>query len=99
MRTKLPRFLNVAFLGAALMVPMTMSVSLRADDHDQRRYHDKRNKDDHECNERENRAYRIWLQQNHRKYEDFDRIRERDRQSYWGWRHSHSDTVLRIDIR
>jgi hypothetical protein len=41
----------------------------------------------------------MWVKENHRKYRDFNRIDENDRQAYWGWRHEHSDAVLKIDIR
>jgi hypothetical protein len=27
------------------------------------------------------------------------RLRERDRQAYWGWRHDHSDAQLKIEVR
>ncbi len=37
--------------------------------------------------------------ENHRKYRDFSRLRDNDRQAYWGWRHEHSDALLKIDIR
>jgi hypothetical protein len=39
------------------------------------------------------------LQERHRKYNDFDRINERDRQNYWDWRHNHSDAQLKIEVR
>ncbi len=26
-------------------------------------------------------------------------LNENDQQAYWGWRHEHSDTLLKIDIR
>jgi hypothetical protein len=64
-----------------------------------RRYHDARNKDDHEWNNNEDRAYRMWVQENHRKYNDFSTLPEREQQSYWGWRHNHSDAQLNIEIR
>jgi len=88
------RFWCSALLGAALIVP----VALRAQDHP-RSYHDKEHNDDHQWNDHENRAYRIYLKQNHRRYHDFARQREEDQQAYWGWRHEHSDAVLKIDIR
>jgi hypothetical protein len=99
------RFWNTALLSAALIAPIAIApLSLRADDrdhHDDRdhSYHDRDHNDDHHWDKHEDRAYRMWLRENHRKYRDFNRIREEDRQAYWGWRHNHSDSVLRIDIR
>ena len=41
----------------------------------------------------------MWVQERHRKYEDFERLKDRDRDAYWDWRHNHSDAVLNLDIR
>jgi hypothetical protein len=92
-------FWSTALLSAALIVPVAMGPSaLHAQDHS-RTYHDKEHNDDHQWNNHENRAYRIYLKQNHRRYHDFSRQREEDQQAYWGWRHEHSDALLKIDIR
>jgi hypothetical protein len=91
-------FWKKALLGAALLAPIAMApAALQADD--RRRYHDSNHNDDHQWNNHEDRAYRMWVKENHRKYRSFDRVREEDRQNYWRWRHDHSDTVLRINIR
>jgi hypothetical protein len=37
--------------------------------------------------------------QNHRKYHNFSTLKENDQQAYWGWRHDHSDVLLKINIR
>jgi hypothetical protein len=92
------RYLNIALLSAALLVPMAVTpTALRAED--RRSYHDKEHNDDHEWNNHEDKAYRVWLKENHRKHDDFSRLKEEDRQSYWGWRHNHSDAELKIKIR
>jgi hypothetical protein len=93
------RFLKVALLTATLIVPVAMApLALYADDRDHK-YHDTRNNDDHQWNNNEDRAYRVWVKENHRKYNSFSKLREEDRQSYWGWRHEHSDALLKINIR
>jgi hypothetical protein len=94
------RFWNVSLLSAALLVPLAITpVGLLADDHkDARKYHDKQHNDDHEWNNHEDQAYRMWAKENHRKYNDFSKLRESDQQSYWGWRHEHSDALLKIEI-
>jgi hypothetical protein len=92
------RFSTAALLGAALIVPVAITpVALRAEDH--RTYHDKEHNDDHAWNDHEDRAYRIWIKENHRKYRDFGKIKEDERQSYWAWRHNHSDAQLKIEVR
>jgi hypothetical protein len=91
------RFLNAALLSTALIAPLAMTPTvLRADN--VRKYHDKAHNDDHEWNGQEDKAYRIWVKENHRKYNDFARLSEADQQAYWGWRHEHSDALLKIDI-
>jgi hypothetical protein len=91
------RFCRAGLLGAALLVPVsTTAIAWGAEP---RVYHDGQHNDDHKWDAHEDRAYRIWAKQNHRKYRDFGKLREEDRQAYWGWRHEHSDAVLNINIR
>ena len=95
----MPGFLNAALLGAALIVPIAIAPgTLLADDRNARSYHDKQHNDDHQWNGQEDRAYRMWGKENHRRYQDFSRLKENDRQNYWGWRHEHSDALLKIEI-
>jgi len=87
------RFLNAALLSAALITPLALApTALRADD---RVYHDAEHNDDHHWDTHEDRAYRVWVKENHRKYRDFARLKVEDQRAYWGWRHEHSDAVLR----
>ena len=100
MKTLMPRFFHAAVLSAALLAPVALApTALRAEDHKARTYHDKEHNDDHQWNDHEDRAYRIWVKENHRKYVEFARLRDEDRESYWAWRHRHSDAILKIDIR
>jgi len=93
----MPRFLNAALLAGALMTPLAIApTALRADD---RSYHDKQHNDEHHWDSHEDRAYRMWVKENHRKYHEFSKLREEDQQAYWAWRHEHSDAVLKINIR
>jgi hypothetical protein len=97
----MPRFWNAALLCAALTVPIALApTALFADDHSTaRRYHDKQHNDDHEWNNHEDQAYRMYGKENHRKYREFSRLKDNDQQAYWGWRHDHSDALLKIEIR
>jgi hypothetical protein len=93
------RFLNAALLSAALFAPITIApTALRAQEH-KVIYHDKRHNDDHEWNSHEDQAYRMWVKEGHRKNTEFVRLRANDQQAYWGWRHEHSDALLKIEIR
>jgi len=45
--------------------------------------------DRHEWNEREERAYRHWLEQERRRqYREWRHASKRDQRDYWRWRHS-----------
>ena len=92
---------NFALLGTALTASLSMAPSvLHAQDRTaERNYHDARHNDDHTWNSHEDRAYRMWVKENHRRYTNFDRLKEDDRQAYWDWRHEHSDVQLKINIR
>jgi hypothetical protein len=98
-------FGNAALLGAGLIVPLvTMTPVLRAQEHREttttvRTYHDNKNNDDHEWNGREDQAYSAYNTQNHKKTVEFSKLKPRDQQAYWGWRHQHSDSLLKIDIK
>jgi hypothetical protein len=99
MKIMMPRFLNAAVLAAALIGPVAMApATLRADDHKARTYHDKQHNDEHEWNSHEDQAYRIWAKDSHRKYSQFSKLKDNDQQAYWGWRHDHSDALLKIEI-
>jgi hypothetical protein len=59
----MPCFLNAVMLGTALIAPVVLAPNaLLADDH---RYHDQKHNDDHEWNAHEDRAYRIYVKENH----------------------------------
>ena len=93
------RFLLSTIFSAALAGPLVVApAAVLADDHD-RVYRDRDHNDEHHWDNHEDRAYRMWVKENHRKYRDFRRLRESDQAAYWRWRHEHSDAVLHIDIR
>ena len=48
---------------------------------------------------RKTRRIVMYAKQNHRKYSNFSKLPDNDQQAYWGWRHEHSDAVLKINIR
>jgi hypothetical protein len=95
------RFWNGALLSAALIAPLAMlPTALRAEDQkNARTYHDVQHNDDHQWNGQEDKAYKVWTKENHRKPRAFAKITVNDQQAYWGWRHEHSDALLKINIR
>lgn len=94
----MPRFITKILLGSSLLLPFAVTPSASLADDKPRVYHDKERNEDHEWNEREDKAYRIWVKENHRKYRDFAKLKEEEQRAYWGWRHDHSDAVLKIDV-
>jgi len=92
-------------LSALLLMP----VQMRADDHDRdrrgddhngrnsqvQRYYDPVDRDYHEWNDNEQRAYREYLSEHHRKDEDFRKTSKRQQKAYWKWRHEHRDNDRR----
>ena len=95
------RFWSTTLLSAALMASIAVAPRvLRAEDQKAAStYHDKQHNDDHQWNGQEDKAYRLYAKQNHRKYSDFSKLKEEDQQNYWNWRHEHSDALLKIEIK
>ena len=97
------RLCSAVFTAIVLVAPVAITPGMmfaqdHADHQNDRVYHDKAHNEDHHWDDHEDKAYRMWAQQNHRKYKDFSKLNARDQQSYWGWRHDHSDAVLKINI-
>jgi hypothetical protein len=100
MKLTMPRFLMAALIGAALTVPMAIApAALHAEDKNARTYHDTKHKDDHEWNDHEDQAYKIYATQKHRPSTEFGTLNSNDQQTYWNWRHQHSDASLKIVIK
>jgi hypothetical protein len=85
------RYLTAFALAGALLAP----VALRADDDDRRhvkRYYDPYRRDYHQWNEREERAYRHYLQEQRRRdYHDWRKANREEQRGYWRWRHEHPE--------
>jgi hypothetical protein len=88
--------LSLVLAGATLVAP----VAMRADDHHDRRYYDRDGRDYHTWNDHEDRAYRIYLGEQHRDYRDFGRINAARRRDYFRWRHEHPDNaIFKLEVR
>jgi ribulose kinase len=86
-------YLKIFVLGAALVVPAAVSAQQdrRQSDQQVRHYEDKAHNDSHEWNTNENDAYRRYLQEHHKKYNDFAKAKQSEQANYWNWRHSNPD--------
>ena len=102
MKIILPDLLKKALVGAALLVPFTITPTLlRAQNHSfARSYHDNKN-NGRSCTECPGRqgVWRLGQAETHRRKTTFSKLKDNDQQTYWGWRHEHSDALLKIDIR
>jgi hypothetical protein len=91
------RIVNGIFLGVVLIAP----VALRADDEKKtttttttQRYYDSDEKDYHEWTPTEDRAYRVYLTEEHRDYVEFPKTKVTEQKEYFKWRHGHPDSVI-----
>src|ERR1700736_5788885 len=60
-------------------------------DKDQNRVYDRSHKDYHNWDANEDRSYRHYLGDKHKKYCPFTEENAKEQTSYWNWRHSHPD--------
>ena len=93
------RILNGLLLGIALIAP----VALRAEDEKTtttttttttKRYYDTTEKDYHVWSPGEDRAYRVYLGEQHRDYVEFPKVKVVEQREYFKWRHGHPDSVI-----
>jgi len=78
------RYIGTILLIAASLVPLgTIGCAARVYDG----YHS----DYHRWNDREERAYRIWLAERRYEYREYARLTEAEQHEYWNWRHNHPD--------
>src|SRR4029077_2580253 len=91
---------SFCILTAALAAPSAIRAANRQqddrrqeehhrDDKDQNRVYDRYHKDYHNWDDREDHAYRGYLQDNHRDYRPLPELKQRQQKAYWSWRHSH----------
>ena len=79
------RYFGSLVLGAALFAPAILSAD------PPHRYYDRDHKDWHEWNEREDSAYRRYLQEQRRENREWAKANRKQQREYWKWRHSHPE--------
>lgn len=80
------------FVMAALAIPMAaVATPGPQDDHDRKRVYDRDHKDYHNWDDREDRAWGRFLEENHRERHEFAKANRREQGEYWKWRHEHPD--------
>jgi len=86
MMTRTKRHLSTALLAAASLAPVAISGCAA-----RTRVYDDYYSDYHYWNDREDRAYRMWLAERHYEYREYARLSHQQQHEYWTWRHNHPD--------
>ncbi len=71
-------------LGSSVLVPAVVSAQGA-----EIRVYDRSHKDYHNWNTDEDRFYRQYLDEHHRKYREFKHMSKKQQLEYWKWRHTH----------
>ena len=79
--------------AASLVAPVAV---MAEDHHGEKRYYDREHHDYHYWNDGEDRQYRTYLVEQHRVYVPFVKVRVRERQEYFKYRHQHE---VRVEVR
>jgi hypothetical protein len=90
MPTKHPILSSMA-LAAALAAPVMIPTSLQGQVGVSIKVYDRDHKDYHVWDDREDKAYRVFLGERHRDYVEYKKLNRRDQSDYWKWRHEHPD--------
>jgi hypothetical protein len=86
--------------AAALVAPLALNADDHRDEHHAKRYYDRDGHDYHSWDDHEDRAYRIYLGEQHREYSDFSRAKAAQQREYFRWRHEHPDKLIfGVEIR
>jgi hypothetical protein len=85
------RFFASLLLTAALAVPLSLMAASKPQVGVQVRVYDRNHRDYHNWDDREDRAWGVYLTNNHRRHYEYARANRREQDRYWNWRHSHRD--------
>lgn len=93
------RCLASIFVSAALLTPVgALAIPAPQDDHErheqeehERKVYDEERHEYRQWDQREDGAYRSWLEFKHHAYVDYDRLDHKMKREYWKWRHQHEE--------
>ena len=95
---KMKRFLILSALVLSTTLIGPVIAQSRAPQ--EKRYYDKNGKDYHTWNSNEDHAYRTYLTEQHRDYQDFNKVKKGQQQQYFAWRHQHPDnSLIKVEIK
>lgn len=92
-------YLGSIILSAGLMAPIGVNaIPAAQDEHEkheqdehQRRVYDEERHEYRNWDQREDEAYRHWLDFKHQTYVDYDKLDRKMKRDYWRWRHEHEE--------
>jgi hypothetical protein len=86
------RIIASLFLTAILAAPVALMAAPAAQDAGvQVRVYDSNNRQYHNWDDNENKAWGVYLTQNHKKPHDYATGSHKEQSNYWKWRSSHPD--------
>jgi hypothetical protein len=85
-------YISSLLLAAGILAPAAVVASPAPNDEGvQIRVYDSQHKDYHNWDDRENRAWGVFLTNRHKKIHEYKESNRREQENYWNWRHSHPD--------
>lgn len=97
---RLRHYIASLFLTAALAAPISIMALPRPQDAGvQVRVYDKGHKDYHNWDNNENRAWGVYLSDNHKSSHEYSKANKKEQSQYWNWRHDHPDDADHRDKR
>ncbi len=86
------RYFASLILTAALTAPVSMlAAPLPQEASVQVKFYDKDHNDYHTWDDNENRAWGVYLSDNHKKNHEFSHASKKEQRDYWKWRHHHPE--------
>jgi hypothetical protein len=85
------RYIASLILTAVLAAPMAIMASPTPQAAVSVPVYDRNHKDYHNWDDNENRAWGVFLTNNHSKYHEYSKSNRKEQGQYWDWRHSHPD--------
>ena len=95
--------LRILLLSGALITPAALMAFQQSEQStttttttttETHRYYDSTYKEYHNWDANEDRAYRMYLEENHRTYADFPKTKTTEQTEYWKWRHNHPNKMI-----
>jgi hypothetical protein len=95
--------LRTLLLSGAMVIPVALTAQEASEKStttttttttETQRYYDPTYKEYHNWNANEDRAYHKYIEETHRTYEEFPKVKVEQQTEYWKWRHDHPDKVI-----